>query len=70
MAVVVITTAQEDVKRRRINPHRTEDRLRENSQEKLIKRFEGEIFNALIVNVIYTRSHFLIIIILLINNYN
>lgn len=31
MAVVVITTAQEDVKRRRINPHRTEDRLRKQS---------------------------------------
>lgn len=37
VAVVVITTAQEDVKRRRINPDRTEDRLRENSQEKLKK---------------------------------
>lgn len=31
MAVVVITTAQEDVKRRRINPDRTEDRLRKQS---------------------------------------
>lgn len=56
MAVVVMTTAQEDVKRRRINPHRTEDRLRENSQEKLKKRSEGEIFNASIVNVIFINT--------------
>ena len=36
MAVAVITTAQEDVKRRRINPHRTEDRQTGNSQKKMI----------------------------------